>query len=180
MSGIVEQWRPVVGYEGFYEVSDQGRVRSLDRLIATPRAKSGFARRKGRIMATIGLNSQRYLFVRPCKGGQPESKAVHRVVLEAFSGPCPEGMEAAHNNGNSFDNRISNLRWDTKSRNNQDKWLHGTQQYGEAHPNSKLTEQDVKAIRASTESYQKLAHSYGVHKSTISFIKTKRNWNWLD
>jgi hypothetical protein len=84
---------------------------------------------------------------------------IHRLVLETFVGPCPDGMEACHANGNRLDNRLENLRWDTKSANSLDAVQHGTHggfknrgicpqgRQGERHGMSKLTETDVRWIR---------------------------------
>lgn len=71
---------------------------------------------------------------------------VHRLVLMAFVGECPEGMEACHNNGNASDNRIENLRWDTHANNNNDRKIHGTYALGEKHPASKITKEMAKKI----------------------------------
>lgn len=72
---------------------------------------------------------------------------VHRLVLLAFVGPCPEGMEACHNNGDRRDNRLENLRWDTRRKNIQDREKHGMTARGKRHGKSKLTEEDVVKIR---------------------------------
>lgn len=113
-----ERWRPVVGYEGHYEVSDQGRVRSYVRQqqagrILRPRAsKSRDHRNPGWTVALF-------------RGGRRENHLIHRLVLTAFVGPCPEGMEGCHWNDDASDNRLSNLRWDTHSANTQDKLRNG-------------------------------------------------------
>ncbi len=122
-----EQWRPVAGYEGLYEVSDQGRVRSLDRL-ATDTGKGGSSRTRlfhGRIRRQV-INAQTgYPCVVLCAGGQDRTVTVHTLVLEAFVGPRPDGMYACHNNGIKTDLRLLNLRWDTPSENSFDAVRHG-------------------------------------------------------
>lgn len=114
-----EEWRPVAGYEGSYEVSDHGNVRSIDRMIIN---KIGYKQRyRGKLLAPRAT-AEGYLRV-----GLPHAdKRIHRLVLEAFVGPCPEGMEACHNDGNPANNHLGNLRWDTPSANNYDQVRHGT------------------------------------------------------
>ncbi|UGS27597.1 NUMOD4 motif-containing HNH endonuclease [Microbacterium resistens] len=115
-----EEWRPVVGYEGKYEVSNLGRVRSLSRLSSSGR------RVRGRMMG-LRPHPRGYLQTTLTANGICETKKVHRLVLEAFVGPCPDGMESCHENGVRDDNRLSNLRWDTSLANAADRTAHGTQ-----------------------------------------------------
>ena len=118
-----EQWRPVAGWEGFYEVSNQGRVRSLDRVVQTT---AGPRRYLGKPLRT-GVNRHGYPMVHLSAAGRTGKTAkVHRLVLEAFTGPGPAGMEACHNNGDRTDARLANPRWDTPSANQHDRRLHGT------------------------------------------------------
>jgi hypothetical protein len=115
---VTEEWRDVVGLEGLYQVSSHGRVRSLDRVITRKTgAKQSY---KGKLLKPALLKVG-YLYVN-IRG----SKAVHRLVLEAFVGPCPEGMECRHLDGTRTNNHLSNLRWGTSSENNQDILDHGT------------------------------------------------------
>lgn len=116
--GIEEQWKPVVGYEGVYEVSDQGRVRSLDRQIASGR------RLRGKVLAPRA-DSGGHLKVQLCVNGTSREKKVHRLVLEAFVGPCPPGMECCHGNDVPTDNRLANLRWASTSANAGDRVANG-------------------------------------------------------
>ena len=115
-----EEWRTVPGYEGAYEVSSIGRVRSLARLDSRGR------RRAARLLALVTQPSG-HLTVALYRGGVRRTVLVHRVVLEAFVGPCPPGMEACHRNDIPSDNAVSNLRWDTRSGNQLDSVRNGTQ-----------------------------------------------------
>jgi len=103
-----EHWRPVRGWEGLYEVSDLGQVRS-------PKRKGGNNRwYGGKIL--IAYPNKGYPVVPLCWGSKRTMTQVHRVVLEAFGGPCPPGMVACHGNGSRGDPRLSNLRWGTPPR----------------------------------------------------------------
>ena len=110
-----EQWRPVVGYEGFYEVSDHGRVRSLDRMVT--RQATGVRLFRRGMMLRGTPNGSGHLKVDLRRDGERSSRFVHRLVLEAFVGPCPDGSQCCHWNDVPDDNRLSNLRWDTPSQN---------------------------------------------------------------
>lgn len=114
-----EQWRPVVGFEGSYEVSDLGRVRGLDRLDARGRV------RRGKFLAarTTTRNHQSVALYRDRVRTDAQ---IHHVVLEAFVGSRPDGLEGCHWNGDPTDNRLTNLRWDTRSANVADSVRHGT------------------------------------------------------
>lgn len=103
-------------------------------------------------------------------------KKVHQLVLEAFVGLCPDGMEACHNDGNPENNDLHNLRWDTRSENTKDAVKHGT------HPVAKLNEDKVRNIRKMLRSHiphRIMANMYNVSESTISYINTGRIWNYV-
>jgi hypothetical protein len=117
-----ETWRPVLGFEDYYEVSSRGRVRSLDRMVYAGR---------GRMRKSVGrlrklYKGDRYIKVPLKVDGKQTGKNVHVLVAEAFLGPRPEGMQVCHNNGNSHDNRVENLRFDTPRANSLDQRKHGT------------------------------------------------------
>lgn len=112
-------WADVVGYEGLYEVSTSGEVRSLDRL------DSRGHQRRGKLLRAFP-NWKGYLRLHLHKDGVRKEHRIHRLVLEAFVGPCPIGNEACHNNSNPADNRLENLRWDTGSANTMDSVRLGT------------------------------------------------------
>jgi hypothetical protein len=118
VANLTERWLPVVRYEGVYEVSDQGRMRSVDRMVPY---KDG---RKSRFQPGQNLR------VSPGPTGYPQATLnhngafevvlVHRLVLRAFIGPCPSGCECLHANDIKTDNRLTNLSWNTPSANKFD------------------------------------------------------------
>ena len=116
---------PVTTWEWVYEVSDLGRIRSLDRELPfiSKHGTPSVMRIKGMIRKPVLLN--RYMTVKLQLKERSELHYVHRIVLEAFVGPCPPGMEACHGVGGQLDNRLSNLRWDTLSQNGLDTVRHG-------------------------------------------------------
>lgn len=111
-----------------------------------------------------------------CRDGKHYHKEIHRLVLETYRGKCPEGMESCHNNGNKLDNRVDNLRWDTRSNNHKDAVKHGTAPFGngEQHVMAKLTEKDVKFIiylyRIGLFTQRQIGMMYGVKDAQISRI----------
>lgn len=121
-----EKWLPVVGFEGLYEVSSFGRVRSLERMIET-KSKTGTPckRRVEERILKHGKDGHGYYHVNLCKEGKVKNAAVHRLVAEAFL-PKPEGKEYInHIDSNCTNNCIDNLEWCTSSENNAHGWQHG-------------------------------------------------------
>lgn len=110
----------------------------------------------------------------------PVIRSLHRLVLEIFVGPCPDGMECCHNDGNRSNNVLSNLRWDTKQANQADSERHGTRIRGDSHPRAKLTADMVRAIRAEYAaggvSYTELARKFRVSKPAIRDTIKCRYW----
>ena len=120
---VQEVWQPVQGYEGLYEVSDQGRVRSLDRTIRTSR---GAYRLKGKLLKPR-KGSGGYMLVSFYDVSRRAHKRVHVLVLETFLGDRPSSQhDACHNDGNPGNNALCNLRWDTRKENHRDLVRHGT------------------------------------------------------
>ncbi|MFL6864076.1 MAG: NUMOD4 motif-containing HNH endonuclease [Allosphingosinicella sp.] len=118
-----EEWRPVVGWEGLYEVSNQGRVRSLDRAYDRPasRRRPQPWRRvyRGR-MIKPAPTSAGYLVVNLHRSNSRLMRLVHCLALEAFVGPPPPGMIGLHWDDDPNNNRLANLRWGTRRDNWQD------------------------------------------------------------
>lgn len=121
-----ERWLPVVGYEGYYEVSDQGRVRSVART-ATDSIGRTYSY-PSRILRQFP-QAKGHLALRVTNGTRYRTRTVHQLVLETFVGPRPAGLYGCHNDGNPANNRVSNLRWDTPKSNSADMRTHGTVLY---------------------------------------------------
>lgn len=173
-----ERWLPVPG-SPHYEVSDFGRVRSLDR-VRPMRLKSGqmgSRRHKGVLLKPGTVKSGHQLVVLDGR-----SRLVHALVLTAFVGPRPPGHESLHNDGVASNNRLTNLRWGTRSENVLDAVRHGTYRnnprFGEAHQNSKLTTDQVLEIRSlsGSASHAKIAQRFGVSAFVVGTIIRRKAW----
>ena len=111
-------------------------------------------------------------------------RSVSRLVLLAFIGPCPRGMECCHNNGVSQDDRLENLRWDTHSANLMDRVEHGTCPHGVSAPSAKLDETKVRDLRRQFASgdYTKkeLGRIYNISDTAVGYIVRRKTWKYLD
>lgn len=111
--------------------------------------------------------------------GRVLTRAVHRLVLFAFVGPCPDGMECAHANRNRADNRLENLSWSTPFGNYLDKVRHGTVYQGERQHSAKLNSAKVVEIRQLLSAgvlHKEIAARFGVAPSTIGSIASGVTW----
>lgn len=173
-----ENWKEIVNYEGLYEVSDMGRIKSMCRW-----CWNGHGRflRKEKIKK---VHKKDYYRVQLSSHNVRKLFLVHRLVAQAFIGDCPEEEEVNHKNGVKTDNRIENLEYVTKSENSKHAVALGLIDHaGEKCPVSKLTNSQVLGIRRRHKkgdtSYKKLGMMFGVSKSTIAHIITRRNWGHL-
>ena len=161
-----EHWLPVVGWEGLYEVSDLGRVRGLY---------------TSRIRKPVQDPNDLRLRINLLRDAKRTTVYVHRLVLEAFVGPRPEGQLCRHGPGGRLDNRLVNLCWGTPRDNNLDQRRDGTETFGEDHPWAKLTEAQVREIRqryaAGGVSQQALGDEYGMSQTGIGLIVRGVNWS---
>ena len=180
MNDASERWLPVVGYEGLYEVSDLGRVRSLERRSAARNRWNQFERRThGRVLAQR-LGKRGYLLVSLWRDGKRKNAPVHRLVSDAFIELLPAGMDRRHGPGGGLDNRLQNLSHGTRSDNERDKTRDGTMVRGSGKPNAKLTDAIVRECRqrytAGGVSYATLAAEFGV--SYVPMRKAIRRETW--
>ena len=157
----MERWLSIPGYEGHYDVSDHGRVRSLktNRIL-----KQQNNRREGRPQVCLS------------KDGVSRTTTPYVLVLKAFVGPKPEGYQCCHWDGDAFNNHLSNLRWGTPAENQADKIRHGTTSRGEKSSQAALTQAKVDAIRADTRLHRVIAADFGINESTVTRIKNFTRW----
>jgi len=127
------------------------------------------------------------------KDGKDVCRLLHRLLLETYVGPCPDGMQCRHLDGNPRNNNLDNLCWGTPRENTQDSIRHGTFMAGrpcrnggckgEQQWNSKLTRQDVRDIdalyRTQLFSRAKIAKWFGVSAMTVHRITSRKTWRWL-
>jgi len=182
-----EIWKGIEGFE-FYEVSSHGRVKSKNRTVIRKNPKwenapDQIVRVGGKIIngwiskPRMDCNYQRRLVTLRKDRKSYETK-MHHLVLNAFIGPCPQGMECCHDDGNPLNNYYKNLRWDTHKENQKDSVKHGTKTNppiftGEAHHNSTISDKDVDKIRSKQYYhglYADLARKFDVALVTISRI----------
>jgi len=157
----LERWLPVPGFEGLYEASDQGRVKSL---------------RKGVIMSP-GSGQDGYPIVSLYGPTGRKGIAVHRLIAEMFvPGRNPLHREVAHLDGVRTNCRASNLKWVSKIENFSHKKLHGTHPSGERHPRAILTNAAVLEIRSSTGRRAPMAEKFGISFHTVTDIRMRRRW----
>lgn len=173
-----ETWQDIPTLRGFYQASSWGRIRSVERVVPSTRNGKSATRISPSKVLTPHLNLARggYYSVKVSVEGKAVTKAVHSLVCEAFQGLRSDGMTAAHNNGDPTDNRAENLRWATLRDNAADKRKHGTLLQGERNSMAKLTDDDVRLIRASTDSASSIARSLGVSFSMVCRIRRGEAW----
>ena len=164
------RWAPVPGYEGIYVASTDGRVRS------TPGG-----RRSGLPLVPHFTNSG-YAVVSLWKDGGRRRETVHSLVLAAFVAPRPPGGECRHLNGDSRDNRLTNLKWGTRKENFEDMRRHGTTNAGSRHGMAKLVEADVRKIRARAAGGERLsdiAGDFPVSAKHLGDIVRRKRWGHI-
>lgn len=170
---MVEQWKDLPGYEDYYQVSDQGNVRSVTRLAN----RSGNHQRiaSGRVLR-LQVNHRGYTYVTLYKQGNRSVKEVHPLVAHAFLGPRPDDFHTHHINGNKADNRLENLAHVHCSKHSSNHFR------GEKCHKAILTEEQVFEVRQLLENgmFQKdIAKQYGVSRSTICEIKRGASWKHI-
>lgn len=161
---MIENWKSIEGYEGMYEVSDKGNVRST----TTSRG-----RRKENLKPQV---KNGYLAVNLYNESGVKHFYIHRLVAKAFI-PAETGKnEVNHIDCNKYNNTKENLEWCDRKTNLQHSYANNLKRCGENHGMCKLTLEQVKSIRSSNFTGRELAKIYRVSQSTISAIRTYRNW----
>lgn len=160
-----EIWLPVVGYEGYYEVSNLGHIRNCRIKKFGPK---GDCLRPQKIGKYLGVNL--------CANGKSKVFLIHRLVAGAFLGPCPPSRDVNHKDGDRTHNAVDNLEYVTRRENIDHSMRMGLTPKGERIPYAKLSEFSVSEIRQSDERTQVLAEKYGVDTTTILLAKAGKTW----
>lgn len=169
----MDRWRPVVGYEGLYEISVTGAVRSLHT----------YGRGKRGKLMTPWFSPHGYVMTTLSRDGVVFVATVSRLVLHSFvSEPPHDKPYACHKDGDRCNNFYRNLYWGSNADNQKDRERHGTSNHGEANGMAKLVEADVRTIRdrlAKGDKQAAVARDYGVDPSAVSAIHIGRTWSNL-
>lgn len=167
----MEKWKPIPGWEEFYEASDAGRIRSLPRMSRVNSVTPDRLRQMGGNMRTPTKGRGGYLHVFLTAEGRRKRYGVHQLVLLAFRGRPSQGTLTRHLNSEPSDNRLENLLWATQKENMQDRHARGLYYKGEKHPMVKITDEQVAEIRSSALMGSSMAKQYGLGASQISRIR---------
>lgn len=175
------EWRDIPGYEGLYAASDRGEVKSLERFVSQANRWGGMTSRllPSKLLTQTpdnGPYAYGRLQVKLSKDGVAKTHLVHRLVALAFLGPCPNGKQVAHNDGNPANNRLANLRYATPLENTHDKFGHGTVLRGSCVGNSKLNEAQVRKIKRHSGTVYDAANEFGISIAQVSRIKNGKRW----
>ena len=167
-----EIWRDIPDYEGIYQVSNLGRIKSLDRYVK--RGKSGFFK-EGQIQK-LQNNGNGYLYKQLKHEGRHRNFYIHRLVLMVFIGERPDGMVICHKDGDTTNNNLNNLRYDTPLENNIDQFRHGIEK-------GKLSNDDVLKVRKMYKDGYKtkeISEFFNVGKWVVQRINSGENYSWLN
>lgn len=169
-----EEWRDIPGYEGYYQASNRGNIRSLDREV---KHSDGHTRKiKGQPIKPSP--TQGYLKVTLRKNGTQKTQSVHRLVASAFLGDITDKI-VCHKNDIGFDNHVDNLYIGEHKNQYEDRVQNGNHGNGEKNSQAKLTKKDVLMIRkmANTDmTNKKIAELFDISPSYVSDLKLKKRW----
>lgn len=178
-----EEWKSIRGYKGYYEASNLGRIRSLDRWVKDKNNKPMFF--KGKLLSNRGLDKDGYVLNILVKSGERKTVKVHRIIAQTFLKKLKGKNQVNHIDGIKNNNVVTNLEWVNSSENQKhaiDK-LKIKVLKGEEIGNSVLTEELVLELREVKRkynySYTKLQEMYGVNRSTIHLAVTGKNWSHI-
>lgn len=175
------EWRPIARFRGTYEVSNDGRIRSLPRMVT---CKNGKVKTLQGVLLKQRADKHGYLQCNLSVNAKAETIKVHAEVLAAFVGPKPDGLMGCHEDGDPSNNRVGNLRWGTSLSNTLDALRHGTKPIGSQVSYAILDEAAVVRIRNQQVwgrgDKQRLAQQFGVCKATISDVLSRKTWKHVN
>lgn len=178
----MEIWKPVVGFEGHYEISDLGNCRSVERPVQT-RNRWGPMTVVRRSRQLMPLPVGKYLGAQLSKEGKIKFRTLHTLVAEAFLGERPKGFDCCHMDGNPHNNTLVNLKWATKRENQSHRVQHGTHNRGARAYQAILTEDGVREIRRRRQAGEILVgmgKQYGVSDAAIWRAAVGKSWRHLE
>jgi hypothetical protein len=170
----MEEWRDIPEWEGLYQASDKGRIRSYPK-----QTVRGF--RKGRVLTPV-IKGQRYQAVTLSDKARRTQYLVHVLIAVTFAGARPQGHHTCHKDDNKYNNTASNIYYGTPGDNNRDKVKNGVQPFGSKHHNTKLTDAKVRRIRKEAEAGNTLttiANKYEVSLSAVWSIVKRKTWRHI-
>ena len=175
----MEEWRPISGFEGIYEISNLGRIKRIGPWSDGRMRKPHICKLKEKL---VPKGQKTYLSIMLSKDRGRTYHQVHRLVLTAFVGPAPSPKHHAnHKNGNTLENTPENLEWVTPSENQFHAYrvLHATTRPGSKHHGAKIREDDALAIRALRKrgwTLKRLAKQFGISEPTVCWIAKGKAW----
>jgi hypothetical protein len=180
----MEQWKPIPGYEGYYEASTLGVIRSVERVV--PHGRHGTCKQKSKVLK-YAFDNKGYIRVALSMGDSFKTYTIHRLIAMTFLGERPEGYQINHRSGIKTDNSVDNLEYCTHAENVSHSVRMGLQKprKGVLNGMAILTDQAVKEIRFYVANCGKryygreeLAKKYGVSSAHIKDIVSGRRGVW--
>ncbi len=172
----MEIWKDIKGYEGLYQISNLGRVKSLAR-----EKKNGVNSKQNipEIILNIYDNGKGYKRTNLCKNNIIKSNYIHRLVAEAFILNSKNEREVNHKDGNKANNNVTNLEWCNRKENVLHSCINNLVPKGNLHYNSKLTNEQIIQIRNDNRVQKIIANDYGITQTVVSAIKLRKTWKHL-
>ena len=174
-----EIWKTINGFNGFYQVSNLGTVRSIDRKIYNKGCRAWQNARGCVLKPNYDKGGYTYVGLHDNESGKTKSFKIHRLVAFAFIEGFEDGLEVNHKNGIRDDNRVVNLEWITRSGNILDKYKRGYRPVGEKNNSAKLKNEYIPIITSlydSGVSQNKLAKAFNVSQGTISHVIQRKHY----
>lgn len=177
-----EIWKDIPNYEGIYQASTLGNIRSLGftHEINNQWGSTCIRHKKGRVLKQH-INTAGYYSVQLCKDGMTKRMMTHRLIAITFLLNPENKREVNHKDSNRLNNNLNNLEWVTSKENTNHYIKLGRKRFlvGTNTHNSVLTEDVVKQIFLSELSAEKLSKILNINKGTIASVKQGINWKWL-
>ena len=172
-----EIWKDIEGYEGLYQVSNRGRVKSLERIVMR---KNGRPYSVPELIKERQIDHKGYDRIGLNKNGKKKRFFVHRLVLQAFNQSSDETLEVNHIDGNKLNNNVENLEWVTSSENSIHAFennLHNHQ--GERNTNASITDseaKEIKKLKGKGLTQKEVGEMFGTTNYVVANIWNRRGW----